>query len=42
MPLMLGSSLTSDSTAAMSGPSWCMSTVTISMPNDASIEKWRS
>ena len=42
MPLTDGSSLTSASTAATSGPSPSIGTVTISMPYDASIVKCRS
>ena len=42
MPLTLGSSRTSASTAATSGPSAFIGTVTISMPKSASIEKCRS
>ena len=42
MPLTLGSSRTSASTAGTSGPSAFIGTVTISMPKSASIEKCRS
>jgi hypothetical protein len=42
MPLTVGSSLTSASTALTSGPSGSIGTVTISIPYDASIVKWRS
>ena len=42
MPLTRRVVATSASTAATSGPSACIGTLTISMPYDASIVKWRS
>ena len=42
MPLTVGSSRTRSATAATSGPSSFIGTVTISMPKSASMEKCRS